>query len=67
MAPKTFCLITGILFLAGALVHLVRLILGIHVSIDTTVIPFWISWLVVIGCGYLAYEGFKLSRAARPQ
>lgn len=65
MTPKTFCLITGVLFLLGALGHLARLLLGIHVTIGTTVVPVWVSWLVVIGCGYLAFEGFKLSRNAK--
>ena len=67
MAPKTFSLVTGILFLLGALVHLVRLFLGIHVIIGTTVVPVWVSWLVVIGCGYLAFEGFRISRITKAQ
>ena len=45
MTPKTFGLVTGILFLLGALVHIVRLLLGVHVTIGSIVIPFWISWL----------------------
>jgi len=62
MTPKIFCLITGVLFLAGALAHLVRLFLGLHVTIGMTVIPLWVSLVVAIGCGYLGYEGLKLSR-----
>lgn len=62
MAAKTFCLVTGILFLLGGLVHLVRALLGLHVMIGSTIVPNWVSWLVAIGCGYLAYEGLKLSR-----
>ena len=67
MTPKTFSLVTGILFLLGALVHLARLFLGLHVTIGTTVVPLWVSYLVVIGCGYLAYEGFKISRVPKAQ
>jgi len=67
MTPNTFGLVTGILFLLGALVHIVRLLLGVHVTIGSIVIPFWISWLLVIGCGYLAFEGFKISRITKAQ
>ena len=67
MTPKTFCLITGILFLIGGLIHLARALLGVHITIGTTVIPNWVSMLVAIGCGYLAYEGFKVAKTLRMQ
>jgi hypothetical protein len=63
MTATAFCRITATLFLVGGLVHLARAMLGVHITIGSNVIPNWISVLVAIGCGYLAFEGFRLSRA----
>jgi hypothetical protein len=62
MTLRGFCLITSILFLLIALLHAVRLLQGWQVTIGGAVVPIWISWIGVAISGFLAYEGFLLSK-----
>jgi hypothetical protein len=63
MAQRTFSLITAILFLLIALLHALRLLRSWQVTIGDIVVPVWVSWIGLAIAGYLAYQGFKLSRA----
>ena len=54
--------VTATLFLAMAVVHLLRIIFGWHVEIGGLSIPFWVSWLAVFVAGALAYFGFAQKR-----
>ncbi len=63
MTQHTFSLITAILFLLIALLHVLRLLRGWQVTIGDVVVPLWVSWLGLAIAGYLAYQGVKLSRA----
>ena len=67
MAQRTFSLITAILFLLIALLHALRLLRGWHVVIGDLSVPVWVSWLGLVVAGYLAYEGFRLSRRIRSE
>jgi len=62
MTQRTFFLITATLFSLIALLHALRLLRGWQVTIGDMMIPLWVSWVGLIVAGYLAYEGFKLSR-----
>jgi hypothetical protein len=50
-----------------ALGHAIRLLFGWHVTVENMVVPFWISGIGLAIAGYLAYEGFKLSRRIRSE
>ncbi len=62
MNHKTFTRITGMLFLAVALLQLVRLGWGWEVIVAGVMIPFWASGVAVCIAGYLAYTGIRLSK-----
>jgi len=62
MTPRIFCLITATPFSLIAILHALRLLRGWQVAIGDTVVPLWISWVGLAIAGYLAYEGFRLSR-----
>ena len=67
MAQRTYSLVTAIIFSLVTLLHALRLLRGWHVVIGDISVPVWISWIGLAIAGYLAYEGFKLSRRIRSE
>ena len=67
MTQRTFSLIAVAVFSLIGLGHAFRLLFGWHVTIENMVVPLWISWIGLAIAGYLAYEGFKLSRRMRSE
>jgi len=67
MTPRTYSLIPGIIFSLVALLHALRLLRGWHVVIGDLSVPVWVSWLGLVIAGYLAYQGFQLSRRIRSE
>ena len=57
MKTKTFFKVAGIIFLLIASLHLLRAVLGWDILINSVVIPMWVSWVVVVIAGFLAYAG----------
>lgn len=47
MHTKPVTKITAVLFLVGALIHLARLLFGWNVMIAGTMVPFWVSVIVI--------------------
>ena len=62
MDQKTFDLIVGIIFMAVALLHLVRAYMGWPVVISDWAVPMWLSWIGFFVAGGLAYFGLMLAR-----
>ena len=62
MNQKAYASVTAALFLAMAIMHLLRIILGWEVQISGLAIPFWVSWLALLITGALAYFGFTQKR-----
>jgi len=62
MSQKTFSLVAGTIFFVAAVLHILRLAIGWHVVLADWTIPMWISWIAIPVAGFLAYEGFILSR-----
>jgi hypothetical protein len=62
MNQRSFFLVSGIIFLIIAFLHLLRIVLGWEAVIAGWIVPRWVSWLALIIAGYLGYEGLKLSR-----
>jgi len=60
MTQKNYFLITGIVFLIVALVHLLRILQGWGIVIDEMAIPMWVSWAGLVIPGILAYYGLRL-------
>ena len=63
MSQKTFSLVAGVIFLVIALMHVLRLVLKWEAAVNGRTMPMlWASWAAIVVAGYLAYEGFRLSR-----
>ena len=62
MSQRSFSMIVGVVFLFIAVAHLVRVALGAALDVAGVAIPMWPSVLAAIVMGYLAFEGFRLSR-----
>jgi hypothetical protein len=62
MNRRSYCVVTGIIFIVIALTHLLRIFYGWRVLIGVILVPGWISWVGLIVAGYLGYEGIRLAR-----
>ena len=62
MSQKTYLKAAGSIFLVIAVLHLLRLVLGWTAVFEGWSVPQWLSVVALIVAGYLAYEGFRLSR-----
>ncbi|HEY3306755.1 MAG TPA: hypothetical protein VGL70_24810 [Candidatus Binatia bacterium] len=63
MSRKAYLKTAGVIFLTIAALHLLRLLLGWEAVFEGWVVPHWVSVVALVVSGYLAYEGFKLSRS----
>ena len=62
MSQKAYLKTAGSIFLLIAALHLLRLLLGWEAVFEGWVVPHWASVVALAVSGYLAYEGFRLSR-----
>lgn len=62
MNQKNYFQVTGLLFTVGAIVHLLRLVLGWKANLAGWEVPVWLSMVAVVVAGYLAYSAYKLMR-----
>ena len=62
MDQKMFNSVAGIIFLAIAVLHLVRIVSGWEAVIGGFVVPMWVSSAAVIVAGYLSYSGLHHGR-----
>jgi hypothetical protein len=63
MNQKLFSLVTGLIFLVVALVHLLRLVLEWQVTLAGRDVPMWVSWAALVIAGFLAFQGFRLAKS----
>lgn len=62
MSQRAYLKTAGWIFLLIAVLHLLRLLLGWQAVFEGWLVPHWVSAVALVVAGYLAYEGFKLSR-----
>jgi len=62
MSQKAYLKAAASIFLLIAILHLLRLIFGWEAVFEGWSVPQWLSVVALIVAGYLAYEGFRLSR-----
>lgn len=62
MKPRTYSLVTAIIFVLIALLHGLRLLRGWFAEIGGWEVPMWLSWIAFGIAGYLAYSGLKLAK-----
>ena len=61
MTEKTFATIAAVIFALVALLHLVRLVMGWSIVIDSWTVPMWVSWVGLVVAGGLSYYGARLA------
>jgi len=62
MTQQTFHRMAGTIFLAVAVLHLLRLLFRWEAVIGGWAAPGWMSVVALIVAGYLAYTGFRLKK-----
>jgi len=62
MNQKVFSLTAGVIFSLIAVGHLCRIVRGVDVRFGDWAAPMWVSWVAVVVIGFLAFQGFRLSR-----
>jgi len=62
MKQGAFLLVTSPIFALIALLHALRLIYGWNVAIEEWTVPVWVSAVGFLIAGYLAVQGFLLTR-----
>jgi hypothetical protein len=60
MDQKTFVLLAGVIFAIVAVCHLLRILMGWPIVIDTWTVPMWLSWIALVIAGGLSYFGLSL-------
>lgn len=58
---KNWLWVIGILLGVVSLLHLLRLIFNIDITIDNWTFPFWLSWVGTIITAYLSYMSFRFA------
>jgi hypothetical protein len=61
MTEKTFATIAAVIFALVALLHLLRLVMGWSVVVDSWTVPMWVSWVGLVVAGGLSYYGARLA------
>ena len=61
---QTYIRISGVVFGAIALVHVVRLVLDWPAEVAGWVVPAWISWIAMFATGALCIWAFRLAGRA---
>ncbi|OGG80714.1 hypothetical protein A3A39_00090 [Candidatus Kaiserbacteria bacterium RIFCSPLOWO2_01_FULL_54_13] len=62
MDHKTYMKVSTSIFGLVALLHLARALLGWDAAIGGWEVPMWLSWVAVLGAGFLAYSGYKFQK-----
>lgn len=58
MTAKSFSLLAAVIFTIIAIVQFIRAISGWEITIATTAVPMWPSWIAVLVAGVLAWLGY---------
>jgi hypothetical protein len=65
MNLRTYAIMSSVIFLVVALVHLYRIIQGWSVVIGGWYAPNWVSIVAIVVAGLLSFQGFRLARQGR--
>jgi hypothetical protein len=63
MSVSNYSLLCALIFTLVAALQLVRAIRGWPVTVGTTSIPLWVSWVACVVAAILAWLGFAASQA----
>ena len=59
MTIKAFCTLAAAIFALIALLQLIRIVMGLSVTLNGIDVPFLASWIAVIVAGALSFVGFR--------
>mgnify|MGYP001616067802 CR=1 FL=1 len=62
MNKKTYFIVTTLVFVIVAVLHLTRIFLGWEASMGGWTVPQWVSWIALAGSSFLAYSGFNQTK-----
>ena len=62
MTAKSYSLLAAVIFTIVAVLQLTRAVSGWEVTVGTTVMPVWPSWIAALVAGVLAWLGFTAAR-----
>ena len=62
MNIQKYARISGIVFAAVAILHLLRSLFETPMIIGNWIVPLWLSWVAFLGAGVLSIWAFRLSR-----
>lgn len=62
---RRYMVISGAVFGAVALLHVLRLLLGWPAQVAGWVVPMWISWVALVGAGALCLWALRLAGKRR--
>ncbi len=57
-----YCVVSGVLFALVAVVHLLRIVYGIDVTVEGVAIPLSVSWIAVVVPGALVVWALRTAR-----
>ena len=60
MTAKTFSFVAAVIFTIVALLQLTRAVAGWEVTVGTTAMPMWPSWIAGLVAATLAWLGFTV-------
>jgi hypothetical protein len=60
-SERTLLLVASLIFFVVALVHLTRLMFGLHLALGSFEVPLWLSWLGFFVTGYLSYSSLHFA------
>ncbi len=59
---STYISLASLIFVFAGLLHAWRLVNGWDIYIGSTLIPAWVSALVVLLLAFMAYKGYRLNK-----
>ena len=65
MTQKNFFLTAAFVFTLASLLHLIRAFSGWELVINSYSVPLWVSWLVFLIAGCLAWQAWKFGSACK--
>ena len=61
MTEKTFATVAAVIFALVAVLHLLRLVMGWSIVVDSWTLPMWVSCVGLVIAGGLSYYGARLA------
>jgi hypothetical protein len=62
MSPRSYLRLAAVIFTIVAILQLSRAVAGWEITVGTTVVPLWASWVAAVVAGILAWLGFGAAR-----